>query len=164
MENDRRKVLQNIAQKEQIAGILWIVVAVIQIIVGLFIYWVTLIIGVWNIIAGITRLTASRKIEERNNIVEEYEKSLTSTIIFIVINVLIGGVIGIVGAICDLVTRSYVLSNKDIINGVSGSSKASSSNGSKYEDLEKLQKLKENGILTEEEYAQEKMKILNERK
>ncbi len=160
MENDRRKVLQNIAQKEQIAGILWIVVAVIQIIVGLFIYWVTLIIGVWNIIAGITRLTASRKIEERNNIVEEYEKSLTSTIIFIVINVLIGGVIGIVGAICDLVTRSYVLSNKDIINGVS----SYSNSNSKYEDLEKLQKLKEKGILTEEEYAQEKMKILNERK
>ena len=32
----------------------------------------------------------------------------------------------------------------------------------KYEDLERLQKLKEDGILTEEEFLSEKQKILNE--
>ena len=33
---------------------------------------------------------------------------------------------------------------------------------SKYEDLERLQKLKENGVLTEQEFEEEKKKILNE--
>lgn len=160
---DKNTVLQNISSKEKVSGIIWIVVAAIQILVGLAYNWVTLLIGVWNLICGITRITNAGKIEERaNSIVETYEKSLTSTIIFLVLNIFIGGLIGIAGAIYDLVVRNYVLNNQNILlgNTSTGSNTNYSNNGNKYEDLEKLMKLKQDGILTDTEFEIEKQKIL----
>lgn len=157
---NKETVLQNISNKEKIGGIIWIVVASIQLIIGLIYNWVTLIIGIWNLIIGITRLTNASRMEKReNNIVEEYEKSLVNMIIFLVLNIFIGGIIGVIGAIYDLVTRSYVINCKDIImNNTSTSSNSKNSN--KYENLEKLMKLKQDGILTDTEFEVEKQKLL----
>lgn len=159
---DRSNVLKNISKKEMTGAIIWIVLAVIQILLGIaFIdyYWVTLIIGIWNLINGITRITRAGKVEERQNtIVEEYEKSLTGLIIFLIVNIFIGGLIGVIGVIYDMVTRNYVLNNKDIILGRANTSY--SRNDNKYEELGKLMELKKQGILTEVEFEEEKAKIL----
>ena len=156
---DRNTVLQNISNKEKIGGIIWVVISVIQLLIGLSFNWVILILGIWNLIVGITRINNASKIEQRaNNIVDVYEKSLTSLIIFIVLNILIGGIIGVIGAIYDLTVRSYVLDNRDVILGNTNSNYNSNSN--KYEDLEKLMKLKESGALTEMEFEIEKKKLL----
>ncbi len=156
---DRNTVLQNISNKEKIGGIIWVVISVIQLLIGITFNWVITILGIWNLIAGLTRISDSYKIEQRaNNIVDVYEKSLTSLIIFIVLNILIGGIIGVIGAIYDFTVRSYVLDNRDVILGNTSSSYNSNSN--KYEDLEKLMKLKESGALTEMEYEIEKKKLL----
>lgn len=162
---DRSTVLRNISSKEMVGAVIWIVLAVLQILLGIaFIdyYWVTLIIGVWNLVNGIIRTTKAGKVEERGNgIVEEYEKDLTNLIIFLVLNIFIGGLIGVIGVIYDIVTRNYVLNNKNIILGTATAT-YTTNNGSnnKYEDLEKLMELKEKGILTEVEYEIEKAKIL----
>ena len=156
---DRNTVLQNISNKEKIGGIIWVVVSVIQLLIGLSFNWVILILVIWNLIVGITRINDASKMEQRaNNIVNVYEKSLTSLIIFIVLNILMGGIIGVIGAIYDLTVRSYVLDNRDVILGNTSSSYNSNSN--KYEDLEKLMKLKESGALTEMEFEIEKKKLL----
>ena len=156
---DRNTILQNISNKEKIGGIIWVVVSVIQLLIGLSFNWVILILGIWNLIVGITRINDASKMEQRaNNIVNVYEKSLTSLIIFIVLNILMGGIIGVIGAIYDLTVRSYVLDNRDVILGNTSSSYNSNSN--KYEDLEKLMKLKESGALTEMEFEIEKKKLL----
>ena len=156
---DRNIILQNISNKEKIGGIIWIVIASLQLLIGLSFNWIIMLIGVWNLIAGITRITNSEKMEQRaNNIVNAYEKNFTNIIIFLVLNIFLGGIIGVVGAIYDLVVRSYVLENKDILLGTTNISYNNSSN--KYEDLEKLMKLKESGALTEVEFEIEKRKLL----
>lgn len=159
---DKSNVLKNISKKEMTGAIIWIVLAVIQILLGIaFIdyYWVTLIIGIWNLINGITRITRAGKVEEsQNTIVEEYERSLTGLIIFLIVNIFIGGLIGVIGVIYDMVTRNYVLNNKDIILGRANTSY--SSNDNKYEELGKLMELKKQGILTDVEFEEEKAKLL----
>ena len=156
---DRNTVLQNIRNKENVGGIIWIVVASIQLLIGLTYNWVTLLIGIWNLIMGITTITNAGKMEQRaNNIVEAYEKNLTNIIIFLVVNIFIGGIIGVIGAIYDLVVRNYVLNNRNVLLGNVNPSYNGTSN--KYEDLEKLMKLKQDGVLTETEFEIEKHKIL----
>lgn len=159
---NKSSVLKNISKKEKIGAIIWLVLATIQILLGIIFieyYWVTLIIGVWNLINGIIRITRAEKIEERKDtLVEEYEKNLVNLIIFLIVNIFVGGLIGVIGVIYDFITRNYVLSNKDIILGNVSANYSSSNN--KYEDLEKLMKLKEQGILTDEEFKKEKTKIM----
>ena len=159
---DRSNVFKNISKKEMTGAIIWIVLAGIQILLGItFIdyYWVTLIIGIWNLINGIIRITRAGRVEERQNtIVEEYETSLTSLIIFLIVNIFIGGLIGVIGVIYDMITRNYVLNNKDIILGRENTSY--SSNDNKYEELGKLMELKKQGILTDVEFEEEKAKLL----
>ena len=156
---DRNTVLQNISNKEKVGGIIWIVVASIQLLIGLTYNWVTLLIGLWNLMMGITTITNAGKMEQRaNNIVEAYEKNLTNIIIFLVVNIFIGGIIGVIGAIYDLVVRNYVLNNRNVLLGNVNPSYNGTSN--KYEDLEKLMKLKQDGVLTETEFEIEKHKIL----
>ena len=151
---DRNAVLQKISSKEKVGGIIWIVVASIQLIIGLAVNWVIMIIGIWNLIFGIMRIVNAGKMDERaDKIVEQYEKDLANIIIFLIVNIFIGGLIGVAGAIFDLVTRNYVMNNKDVLMG-----KTTSNN--KYEDLEKLQKLKNSGAINEVEFEIEKAKIL----
>ena len=156
---DRNTVLQNISSKEKVGGIIWIVVASFQLLIGLTYNWIIMFIGIWNLIIGITRITNAGKMEQRaNNIVETYENTLTSLIIFLILNIFIGGIIGVVGAIYDLVVRNYVLNNRNVLQGNVSTNYSGTSN--KYEDLEKLMKLKQDGVLTETEFEIEKHKIL----
>lgn len=156
---DRNTVLKNISDKEKVGGIIWIVVATIQLLIGLTYNWITMFVGIWNLVFGIIRITNAGKMEQRaNGIVEAYEKTLASIIIFLVLNIFVGGIIGVVGAIYDLVVRSYVLNNRNVLLGNVSTSCNGSSN--KYEDLEKLMKLKQEGVLTEVEFEIEKHKIL----
>jgi hypothetical protein len=47
--------------------------------------------------------------------VEQYDKSLTGIIISIVINLILGGIIGVAGALYDMfMIRGYVLENKAV--------------------------------------------------
>ena len=118
-----------------------------------------MLIGIWNLVFGIIRISNAGKMEQRaNGIVEAYEKTLVSIIIFLVLNIFVGGIIGVVGAIYDLVVRSYVLNNRNVLLGNVSTSHNGTSN--KYEDLEKLMKLKQDGVLTETEFEIEKHKIL----
>ena len=47
----------------------------------------------------------------QRGIVAEYDRMLASTIVFIVLNILFGAIIGVAGAVFDLFNRSYALSN-----------------------------------------------------
>ena len=152
---DRNAVLQKISGKEKVGGIIWIVVASIQLMIGLAVNWVIMIIGIWNFIIGIMRIVNAGKMDERaDTIVEQYEKDLVNIIIFLIVNIFIGGLIGVAGAIFDLVTRNYVMNNKNIIMGTASES------GDKYEKLAKLQELKNRGTISEMEFEIEKSKIL----
>lgn len=110
---DRMTLLNTLSQRLQINGIIWIVIAAIQILGGIFINWFLLIVGVLNIISSIQDIKYSKTLlENPKGIVAKFEP-LTGPVITLVYNLLIGGVIGVVGSIYYfLAIRNYVMENK----------------------------------------------------
>ncbi len=117
------KTTNTIARLVTISAIIWLVIAIYQILVGLvfLIFGVgiaTLACGGWNIYACIKNLKHADYVRKCDNpyagaaIVNAYENSLGSNIIFLVVNLILGGGLGVIGAIFDLFLRSYVLKHR----------------------------------------------------
>ncbi len=95
-----------------------------QILGGIFINWFLLVVGVLNIISSIKDMQYSKALlEHPNGIVSRFEP-LTGPIITLIYNLVVGGIIGVVGSIYYFVAiRNYVMENKqfftslDIENG-----------------------------------------------
>ena len=118
--NSINPFLEKLAEREKGAALIWIVVACIQILTAILVRGtatVVLICGLWNLYAGYSRIQQSKKIlTSWLDLVNIYEKSRNSIIFSIVLNAVIGGVIGVIGGIYDMVTRSYVLEHRDEFN------------------------------------------------
>lgn len=117
------RITDNISVMVTISAIIWLLIAIYQILIGLvfLIFGVgiaTIACGVWNIYACIKNFKHARYVKncssafEGRQIVYSYQDSLGNTILFLVINLVLGGGLGVVGAIFDLILRSYVLSHK----------------------------------------------------
>ena len=108
-----QELVNKLSSRLQTNGIIWIVVAIIQLIIGLGGYWLALIVGVLNIISAVSDIKNSRRIlSNQNGIVQAYE-SLTNPIIALVYNIVIGGVIGVLGSIYYLIfVRGFIMKNK----------------------------------------------------
>lgn len=104
---------EKLATKEQTSGIIWTVIAAIQVIIGISGVWFTLIVAVINGFAAYNSFQKAKKVRNPYpGMVAEYEKQLTSFIIALIYNAIFGGVIGVAGNIFDLITRNYVLTNR----------------------------------------------------
>jgi hypothetical protein len=90
----------------RLSGILWIVLGVIQILTV-----VGAIAGGWNIYAGITRLSAAKLIMGRDPRVVAEFRSITGLVVIGVINLLLGGMIGLLFVAFDLMIRDKILAN-----------------------------------------------------
>ena len=113
-------LLTQLSEKLKINGIIWIVIASLQILGGLFINWVLLIIGVLNIVSAIKDINYSKTIlTTPDNIVARFEP-LIGPIITLVYNLVIGGIIGVIGSIYYFVAiRGFVLQNRAAFEQVS---------------------------------------------
>lgn len=121
---------QTLADREQISAIIWTIIASLQGIIGILTVSGLSILG--NIIGiplglgGLLILALAvyngygaycsfqrvkRVLSRQRGIVLEYDKTLITSIVFIVLNVLFGAVIGIAGAVFDLFNRNYALNN-----------------------------------------------------
>lgn len=68
----RKNCYINYRNDTKINGIIWIVVAIIQIILGIFVNWICLIVGVLNIISAIQDIIFSGKmLKNPNGIVDK---------------------------------------------------------------------------------------------
>lgn len=107
-------LVNKLSERVKMNGIIWIVIAVIQILVGLLGAWFTLIVGVLNIISAIKDLQYSKTVlQNPTGIVATFEP-LASPIITLAYNLVIGGVIGVVGSIYYFVAlRGFVMENKN---------------------------------------------------
>ena len=115
---------EKLATKEQTSGIIWTVVAIIQVIIGLCGAWITLIVAVVNGIFAYNSFQKAKKVRNPYpGMVEEYEKQLTGFICALVYNAILGGVIGIAGNIYDLMTRNYVLTNRTVFEALAEDNK-----------------------------------------
>ena len=107
--NNAEKLLHQLSERYKINGIIWIVVAVIQIILGIFVNWICLIVGVLNIISAIQDIIFSGKmLKNPNGIVDKVR-----AILILIYNVIFGGVLGVAGSIYYLVgIRNFVMKNE----------------------------------------------------
>ena len=112
--NNHQNIVNMLSSRLKTNGIIWLVIACVQILIGLFGVWFTLIVGVLNIISAITDIKNSKRIlTNQNGIVKAYEP-ITNAIIALIYNVVIGGIIGVLGSIYYLVfVRGFVMENKN---------------------------------------------------
>lgn len=119
------QVTASIARKTRTSANIWTVIGILQIVIGFFTliigYGVVLIlIGIWNLVAGGNSRKLAHQIDACNNpqagamIVAAFDKSLTSHIVFIFINLFLGGVIGVIGNLYHTSLRSEVLSKRQM--------------------------------------------------
>ena len=106
-------VAEKVKRGELISGLLWLVVGVVQLIL---VY--TAAAGVWNVINAIIRLRSVGNIRVGNpEVVPWYENRRTSLIIFAVVNLILGGVVGVALVAFDWWVRDYVIKNKTAFTG-----------------------------------------------
>ena len=108
------QLVQKLSQRLKVNGIIWIVIAVFQILLGLTGAVWTAVIGVLNIVSAIKDINYSKAVlENPQGIVSNFE-SLTSPIITLVYNLVVGGIVGVIGSIYYFVAlRGFVMENKN---------------------------------------------------
>lgn len=110
---DGTALLNTLAQRVNTNGIIWMVIAVLQILGGILFNWFLLIVGVLNIISSVQDMSYSKELVNKPNGIVAKFKPLTGPIIVLVYNLVFGGVIGVVGSIYYLVAiRSFVMENE----------------------------------------------------
>ena len=116
---DSNVLLNTLSQRLNTNGIIWLVIGILQILGGLFINWFLLIVGVLNIISSVQDMQYSKTLLEKpNGIVAKFEP-ITGPVITLIYNLIIGGVIGVVGSIYYFVAiRNYVMENKQFFAGL----------------------------------------------
>lgn len=146
------------AEYEKASGIIWIIIAIIQIL-----SLVLILAGIWNLFAAISRFNISKKIKNRDADVPELYEGITGLIVIGVINLIFGGFFGILAVGFDFWVRSEILANRDIFDNKDGISprilveKAGSSN---YDKLEEAHNLLKQGVITKQEYETMKKQLI----
>lgn len=111
--NNAENLLHQLSERYKINGIIWIVIAVIQIILGIFVNWICLIVGVLNIISAIQDINFSGKMLKNPNGIVDKVRPLVGAILILIYNVIFGGVLGVAGSIYYLVgIRNFVMKNE----------------------------------------------------
>lgn len=110
---NKSMLIKELSDKVRINGIIWIAIAIIQIIIGICLNWIVLIVGVLNLISSIKDLSyCNDVITNPTGIVKRFEP-ITMPIIILIYNAIFGGVIGVAGSVYYLVAiRNFVLNNR----------------------------------------------------
>jgi len=107
--------VRRLYQYERWSGIAAIVLGAIGVLSLVFI-----IGGAWNIFAGITRLKTADRIRARDQTVPAAFVSLTPYVIFGLINLFLGGVVGVLIVGVDLYVRDQILKNSRLFSALTG--------------------------------------------
>ena len=106
-------IVDTITQRIKTNGIIWIAIAVIQILMGISFNWILLVVGVLNLISSIQDLNYSKDFPNNPVGIVTKMKPLGRAIIVLIYNLVIGGIVGVAGSIYYLVAvRGYVLENE----------------------------------------------------
>ena len=116
---DISALLNTLSQRVKTNGIIWLVIGILQVLCGIFLNWVFLIVGVLNIISSVQDMNYSKELLEKPvGIVAKFEP-IVGPIITLIYNLVIGGVIGVVGSIYYFVAiRNYVMENKQFFESL----------------------------------------------
>lgn len=113
MPFDGAALLNTLSQRLNTNGIIWLAVGILQILGGFFINWFLLIVGVLNIISSVWDIQYSKTLLENPNGIVAKFKPVAAPIITLVYNLVVGGVVGVVGSIYYFFAiRNYVMENE----------------------------------------------------
>ena len=117
-----RQLLSTLSQRVNTDGIIWIVIGALQILGGLGLWYLyedltwafMLVVGVLNIVSATKDLQYSKTVlTDPRGIVAKYEP-VGGAVITLIYNILIGGLIGVIGSIYYFVgVRGFVMANRD---------------------------------------------------
>lgn len=110
MSNQYKQCAQTLAERERLSAIIWLVIGIIQCIT-----FAGIICGVWNIYVAICRFKQAKMVQTPYpGLVKSYENWMTGIIIGLVMNLILGGVIGVACSIFDMIgIRGYVLEHRN---------------------------------------------------
>lgn len=163
-ENEREasEFIRKIAEYELISGIVWLVIAILQ----LCSCWLAFA-GGWNLVVAIMRFMSISRIKARDAKIPQEHEGVGTLIALGVINLLLGGIIGVGMAVFDYVIRNKILENRHVFTGGStpeSNVRPDSVDGDdEMELLTRLARLREEGALTEEEFDRLKKELLSKR-
>lgn len=111
--SEPEQIATKIQRRERLSCVLWIVIAVVQIVTLLGIP-----AGLWNGINAIVRLRSIKNITPGNPaVVGWYDERKAWLIVFAVVNLVIGGVVGVFLVAHDWSLRDYVLQHRSVFEG-----------------------------------------------
>lgn len=106
-------VAARVRKCELASGILWLIIGIVQLVL----VW-TAAAGVWNIFFAIMRLRSLKNIYAGNSaLVPWYDDRRNWLIAFAIINLVLGGVVGVFLVAFDWWVRDYVLKNRAAFEG-----------------------------------------------
>lgn len=154
----RPEIVRQLADYERISGILWIVLGAVQILAV-----VTAFAGVWNIVAGLSRLAMVKRVTRMEPDVPKAYEGVTGLIVIGLVNLLLGAVIGLLFVAFDVYVRKRVLANRWVFEDGKADQDASEQAlpPGALDRLEQLGRLRESGVLTDGEFTAEKTRLLS---
>jgi hypothetical protein len=165
MYTNDQALIRRLADYERISGIFWIILSIFQI----YFVW-TAIAGMWNIFAGVTRIRVAKLMRQRDPTIAAACEGIAQLIIIGIVNLLVGGVIGILFVAFDFYIRDKVLTNAHVFTGQQATSGPSSVSlpltaarpdvADFEQHLGTLAKLRDDGVISEEDFGQKKKQIL----
>lgn len=110
---DSEFVARKVRRCELFSGIAWLIIGVVQCIA---VY--TAAAGVWNIINAFIRLRSSRNVTSGNaSVVTYFDERRVWLIVMAVVNLVLGGVLGVFLVAFDWYVRDFVLRNRSAFEG-----------------------------------------------
>ncbi len=110
--NAAEHTICTIASYEKISGIIWLILGIVQCL-----SLIAIIAGVWNIVAGISRIRAAPIILQRHPGVPAAFEGVGMLIAIGLVNLFLGGFIGVIAVVFDFVIRDMVLKNRALFDG-----------------------------------------------
>jgi len=167
-EKEAAEFIRKLSEYELISCCVWIGIAAIQICTCY-----GAIAGVWNIFVGISRYQMIDRVKARDARIPSEHEGLGMLITIALVNLILGGVIGIVLVAFDYYVRNQILENRHVFNcelSEGQQAKAQTPSGSpmppsqddSVELLTRLARLHEHGAISLEEFAKLKQEILDQ--
>lgn len=106
---DADATIERIAEYERISAILWLCLGILQVVSV-----VAIIAGLWNIFAAVTRFKLPALIRARDPSIPQVYEGIGQLIVLAIVNVVLGGVIGVAFVVFDFYVRSLILENRGL--------------------------------------------------
>lgn len=111
-EEADEQIVRRIADYYRISAVLWLVIAIIQILCI-----VPIIAGIWNLFASISRFKMIERIRDRDPEVVKANQGIGQLMTLGIVNLLLGAAVGIVFVILDFYIRDKVLTHAHLFSG-----------------------------------------------